>query len=150
MTPFGPARKNTNNGMRREDRGISISHVTTQVFFLYALLPPSNNLFSIRLIQTPPTQCCCIRPTAGSVTVVHLNNCWVWGWATAMPVQLFLLWGNRVAQRFHRDLMGGRSLETYPATVWWLLFKDGFQVAGYGVLCCINKYCYSRAMSCRL
>lgn len=104
-------RQISNNGMRGNDqRGhtrVMLQHELS-LFPLFSLQPffPSDES------KTAPTQCCSLRLTTGPVAGVNWANCVVWGWATAMPVQLFPSWGNRVARRFRRDFTGSRALET--------------------------------------
>lgn len=94
-------RQISNNGMSGSNWE---SHVTMPVLSLllslFSLLLPLMLVFS----KTAPTQCSSAHPTAGPVAGANWDNCVVWGWATAVSVQLFLSWSNRVARRFRREL----------------------------------------------
>lgn len=104
-------RQISSNGMRSKDRG---SHTGVRLHHEHALFH-SNFFLFLNLIKsrTAPAPCCSLRPTA--VAGVNWDNCVVWGWA--MPVQLFVSWGNRVAHGFHRDFEGSGVLGMYPGTV---------------------------------
>lgn len=119
-------RQISNNGMRSNDRG-SHTRVTLQcelsLFPLLSLLPPT--FFPCDESKKAPTPRRSLRSIAGPAAGVNWDNCVAWGWATIMPVQLFLSWGNRVAHRFHRDFTGSRASGMYPCTAQWLVSPGG-------------------------
>lgn len=106
--------------------GATTKGVTPESRYIMNTLSFPSNFFSPYPIKskTAPTACCLLRPTAGPMAGVNWDNCMVWGWATAMPVQLFVSWGNRVAHTFHRDFAGSRVLGMYPSTAHWLLSPE--------------------------
>lgn len=107
MTPRVPAKENIKQWHEGQQPKESRYIMNTLSF-------PSNFFFSYPIkSKTVPTPCCSLRPAAGPVAGVNWDNCMVWGWATAMPVQLFVSWGNRVAHTFHRDFAGSRVLGMY-------------------------------------
>lgn len=85
-------------------------------FSSLAFLPLLFNLFPSHEFNTAPLQCCSLKVYSRSCTGVNWDNCVVWGWATTMFIQLFLSWGNRVAQGFHGYFTENRVLEMYPGT----------------------------------
>lgn len=95
--------------------GATTKGVTSESRYIMNTLSfPSSFFFSYPIkSKTVPTPCCSLRPAAGPVAGVNWDNCMVLGWATAMPVQLFVSWGNRVAHTFHRDFAGSRVLGMY-------------------------------------
>lgn len=109
-------REVSDNGMRSNDQG-SHTRVMLQCelsFLTFLLLP--FNLSPSHESNPAPSQCCSLKAYSKSCTSANWDNCVAWAWAAAVLIQLFLLWGNRVAQRFHGDFIGSRVLEMYPST----------------------------------
>lgn len=90
-------RQISNKGIRGNDQR---SHITSWTLSL----SPSTLFFPYLITsKTAPTPRCSLRPTTYLVLGVNWDNCVVWHWATTMPVQLFVLWGNRLVHTFRRD-----------------------------------------------
>lgn len=77
-------------------------HRSSPTLFLKIFFLPTN-LRTATALQSSP------RPPEGPAAGVNWDNCTVWGWAAAMPVQLFLSQGNRVAAAFRRDFCTEQS-----------------------------------------
>lgn len=114
ITPHVPAKASIKQWNEEQQPMASCYNVNS--FASLAFLPLLFNLFPSHEFNTAPSQCCSLKAYSRSCTGVNWDNCVVWGWATTMLVQLFLSWGNRVAQGFHGYFTESRVLEMYPGT----------------------------------
>lgn len=141
MSPHGSAKANIKQGNKGQWPEESHYIMNTLSFPLHPIFPyPITS-------KTAPTPHCSLKPTTDLVAGVNWDNCMVWHWATTMPVQLFVLWGNRLVHTFHRDFCREKGAGNVSDTAPWLLSLRDLKVAGYGVLSFINKYSCSRVTS---